>query len=62
MAKITFTLEDTPNGTLIKSDPSLEQLVALADHDDATNAHGYAMTAWAAICRASKPATAAKTH
>jgi hypothetical protein len=61
MAKVTFTLEDTPNGTLIKSDPGLEQLVVLAQSDDqATSAHGYALTAWQAICAASKPASKGK--
>lgn len=66
MAKVTFTLEDTPNGTRITSDPGMEQLVVLAQSDgQATNAHGYALTAWLAICKASKPAikgATAKTH
>lgn len=58
MAKVTFTFEDTPNGTLIKSDPGLEQLVALAQSGDkVTNAHDYALTAWLAICTVSKPAS-----
>ena len=65
MAKVTLTFEDTPNGTLIKSDPGLEQLVALAQSDDATNAHSYAMAAWVTICKASKQAgkrSSAKMH
>jgi len=66
MAKVTFTFEDTPNGTLIKSDPGLEQLVALVQSDDkSTSAHNYAITEWSAICKASKPASkgsAVKIH
>lgn len=57
MAKVTLTFEDTPNGTLIKSDPGLEQLVVLAQSNgQATDAHSYAITAWLAICKATKPA------
>ncbi|MCF7964182.1 MAG: hypothetical protein K9L79_01445 [Methylobacter tundripaludum] len=65
MAKVTFTFEDTPNGVLIRSDPGLEQLLALANNDDATSAHGYAMTAWLAIGRENKAAKqrpSGKTH
>ncbi|MGZ8236365.1 MAG: hypothetical protein ACXWTY_00645 [Methylobacter sp.] len=63
MAKVTFTLEDTPNGTLIKSDPGLEQLVVLAQSDgQATNAHGYALVVWQAICEAASKGSAVKIH
>lgn len=66
IAKVTFIFEDTPNGVLIKSDPSLEQLVVLKQsNNQATNAHNYALTAWLAFCKASnptKPGAGIKVH
>ncbi len=66
MAKITFTFEDTPNGTLIKSDPGLDELVALgASGDKVTSAQGYAMTTWLAVFaerKLTKKSATAKLH
>lgn len=56
MAKITFTIEDKPDGNVsVVSDPPASDILALiATGKDYTPAHGYAMTALNAIRKAGK--------
>lgn len=58
MAKLTITIEDTPDGgVFITGDPSMEELCALAaSPDELSSAQGYAMTAWIALRNAAEQA------
>lgn len=59
MAKITITIEDTPErGVHIVSDPPLEQLQAMAAQPGkCSSAHGYAFAAMLAIHQISMQAS-----
>ena len=58
MAKLTITIEDTPDGgVFIAGDPSLEELCArAATPDKQSSAEGYAMVAWVALRGAAEQA------
>ncbi len=58
MAKLTITIEDTPDGgVFIAGDPSLEELCArAANPSQRSSAEGYAMVAWFALRQAAEEA------
>lgn len=60
MAKLTITIEDTPDGgVLITGDASLDDLCERAKRPDTmTSADGYAMIAWIALRQEAQRAAA----
>jgi hypothetical protein len=58
MAKVTITIEDTPNGKVkIVAEPSFETMAnMIVSGETMTSAHGYAMTCIKAVRQESKNA------
>ncbi|NUZ09132.1 hypothetical protein [Piscinibacter koreensis] len=56
MPKFTITIQDTPEGVYIASDPPAEELQRLAAMGQLEGAAGYVVAVWAALLQLSQAA------